>query len=135
MPETEIEHLQISRETPIFFQRSMGKTKHIARILVADDESDFRTMLESFLTAEGHTVVTAEDGAAALNALQQQRFDLLLLDIRMPRVDGLEVLEFVKQQYIDTQVIMLTAVNDVRIAVECMKLGAFHFLLKPYSMD
>lgn len=113
----------------------MAKQKNSANILVADDESDFRMILQSFLVSEGHTVTTAEDGADAINKLQEKSFDLVLLDIRMPRVDGVEVLQFIKQQYIDTQVIILTAVNDVRIAVECMKLGAFHFLTKPYSVE
>ncbi|MFA6455579.1 MAG: sigma-54 dependent transcriptional regulator [Bacteroidota bacterium] len=113
----------------------MAKSKNIARILVADDENDFRKMLDSSLTAEGYAVVTAEDGAAAINKLQEQVFDIVLLDVRMPRVDGIEVLTFIKQNYIDTQVIMLTGVNDVKIAVECMRLGAFHFLTKPYEFD
>ncbi|MFZ4620230.1 MAG: sigma-54-dependent transcriptional regulator [Bacteroidota bacterium] len=113
----------------------MAKQKNSAHILVADDEIDFRMILQSFLVSEGHTVTTAEDGADAINKLQEKSFDLVLLDIRMPRVDGVEVLQFIKQQYIDTQVIILTAVNDVRIAVECMKLGAFHFLTKPYSVE
>ncbi|MFA6467660.1 MAG: sigma-54 dependent transcriptional regulator [Bacteroidota bacterium] len=113
----------------------MAKSKNIGKILVADDESDFRMILQSFLETEGHIVTTAEDGADAINKLQENTFDLVLLDIRMPRVDGVEVLQFIKQQYIDTQVIILTAVDDVRIAVDCMKLGAFHFLTKPYSVD
>ncbi|MFA6455397.1 MAG: sigma-54 dependent transcriptional regulator [Bacteroidota bacterium] len=113
----------------------MPKQKYIGNILVADDENDFRMILQSFLESEGHIVTTAEDGAEAINKLQDKTFDLVLLDIRMPRVDGVEVLQFIKQQYIDTQVIILTAVDDVRIAVECMKLGAFHFLTKPYSVD
>lgn len=113
----------------------MAKQRATANILVADDEYDFRMILQSFLESEGHTVTTAEDGADAINKLQEKAFDLVLLDIRMPRVDGIEVLQFIRQQYIDTQVINLTAVNDVRIAVECMQLGAFHFLTKPYSVD
>ncbi|NUN69907.1 MAG: sigma-54-dependent Fis family transcriptional regulator [Bacteroidetes bacterium] len=113
----------------------MAKPKYTAHVLVADDEADFRVVLQSFLQSEGHTVTTAEDGADAINKLQGSPFDLVLLDIRMPRVDGIEVLQFIKQQYVDTQVIILTAVNDVRIAVECMQLGAFHFLTKPYSVD
>lgn len=113
----------------------MAKTKNIARILVVDDEADFRTMLHSLLTSEGHTVITAEDGVAAINQLQEKPFDLVLLDVRMPRVDGIEVLNFIKQNFIDTQVIMLTAVVDVRMAVDCMKMGAFHFLPKPYAVD
>ncbi|MFA6468593.1 MAG: sigma-54 dependent transcriptional regulator [Bacteroidota bacterium] len=113
----------------------MAKSKNTARILVADDESDFRKMLDSSLVAEGYSVITAEDGTVAINKLQEQVFDIVLLDVRMPRVDGIEVLTFIKQNYIDTQVIMLTGVNDVRIAVECMRLGAFHFLTKPYEFD
>jgi two-component system response regulator PilR (NtrC family) len=113
----------------------MAKQTYSAQVLVADDEADFRMILQSFLVSEGHTVTTAEDGADAINKLQGKPFDLVLLDIRMPRVDGIEVLQFIKQQYVDTQVIILTAVNDVRIAVECMQLGAFHFLTKPYSVD
>jgi len=113
----------------------MTKQRYSANILVADDEYDFRMILQSFLETEGHTVTTAEDGAEAINKLQEKPFDLVLLDIRMPRVDGIEVLQFIKQQYIDTQVIILTAVNEVRLAVECMQLGAFHFLTKPYSVD
>ncbi len=113
----------------------MTKQKNSAQILVADDEHDFRMLLQSFLVSEGHSVTTAEDGADAINKLQEKSFDLVLLDIRMPRVDGVEVLQFIKQQYLDTQVIILTAVNNVRIAVECMKLGAFHFLTKPYSVE
>ncbi len=113
----------------------MPKQKYSASILVADDEYDFRMLLESFLVSEGHTVDTAEDGTVAINKLQEKSFDLVLLDIRMPRVDGIEVLQFIKQQYIDTQVIILTGVDEVRIAVDCMKLGAFHFLTKPYSVD
>ena len=113
----------------------MAKTKHIARILVVDDEADFRMMLDSLLTSEGHSVSTAEDGVAAINQLQEKTFDVVLLDVRMPRVDGIEVLNFIKQNFIDIQVIMLTAVTDVRLAVNCMKLGAFYYLAKPYSVD
>lgn len=113
----------------------MTKKKYQGKILVADDEPDFRSMLNNILTAEGHTVTTAEDGSAAINAMQETAFDLALLDVRMPRVDGLEVFNFIKDHYIDTQVIILTGVNDVRIAVDCMKNGAFYYLTKPYSSD
>jgi two-component system response regulator AtoC len=113
----------------------MAKTKHSARILVVDDEVNYRTTLDSLLASEGHAVVTAEDGVAAINQLQEKPFDLVLLDVRMPRVDGIEVLNFIKQNFIDTQVIMLTAVMDLRMAVDCMKLGAYYYLAKPYSVD
>lgn len=113
----------------------MVKKKYKAGILVADDEIDFRTMLKNILVDAGHTIITAEDGTMAINALQERSFDLALLDVRMPRVDGVEVLNFIKQHYIDTQVIMITGVNEVRMAVDCMKNGAFYYLTKPYSID
>ncbi len=113
----------------------MEKKKPTAKILVADDEIDFRVMLDSVIASEGYTVITTEDGAAAINILQEQSFDLALLDVRMPRVNGIDVLKFIKENYPDTAVMMLTGVNDVRIAVECMKHGAFYYLTKPYSVD
>lgn len=113
----------------------MPKKKHIATILVADDEADFRLMLQNLLITEGHTVISADDGSSAINALQERQFDLVLLDVRMPRIDGVEVLNFIRQQYIDTQVIMISGVNEVRIAVDCMKKGAFYYLTKPYAVD
>lgn len=113
----------------------METNKNNIRILVADDEADLRSMLDDSLSSEGFIVTTVEDGAGAINKLREEMFDIALLDVRMPRVDGIEVLTFIRQQSIDTQVIMVTAVNDVRIAVECMKLGAFHFLTKPYLFD
>ena len=106
-----------------------------AKILVADDEEDFRVTLETVLGGEGHSIMTAEDGAAAINLCQEHPFDVVLLDVRMPRVDGIEVLKFIKENYIDTQVIMLTGVDDVRIAVDCMKSGAFYYVTKPYTID
>jgi DNA-binding NtrC family response regulator len=113
----------------------MAKTKTSASILVVDDEEAFRNVLSELLIPEGYLVATAEDGGEAINAVQSSSFDCVLLDVKMPHIDGLEVLSFIKAHYIDTQVIMLTAVDDVKIAVECMKLGAFHYLTKPYSTD
>ena len=74
----------------------------------------------------------AEDGVAAINILQQKNFDLVLLDIKLPRVDGIEVLKFIRDNSFDTQVIMLTGVHDIKIAVECMQLGAYNYVTKPY---
>ena len=113
----------------------MTKRPTQASILVVDDEAPFREILEALLAPQGYSVTTAADGVEAINILQTSFFDLVLLDAKMPRIDGIEVLQFIKQHYIDTQVIMLTGVQDVRIAVECMRLGAFHYLTKPYSTD
>ncbi|MBW7888936.1 MAG: sigma-54-dependent Fis family transcriptional regulator, partial [Bacteroidetes bacterium] len=113
----------------------MGKNLLTGTILIADDEPDFRETLSSILSLDGHKIVTAEDGSAAINELQKTMFDIVLLDVRMPRVDGLEVLSFIREHYIDTEAIILSGVDDLRIAVECMKKGAFYYITKPYSVD
>jgi DNA-binding NtrC family response regulator len=104
-------------------------------VLIVDDEESFLHLVQSVLVDEGFAVETATDGSAAINLIQNSSFDLILLDIKMPRVDGVEVLRFVKDSFIDTPVIMVTGVNDIKIAVECMKLGAYSYVTKPYSLD
>ena len=104
-------------------------------ILAVDDEAALLQALKGLLEQVGYYVQTAADGIAAINLIQSLPFDLILLDVKMPRVDGIEVLRFIKDHYLDTQVIMLTGVSDVRMAVECMQLGAFHYVTKPYSGD
>ena len=113
----------------------MSKKNLPASILVVDDEASYREMLTALLKPEGYWVETASDGVEAINALQSSVFDLVLLDIKMPRVDGIEVLRFIQESCISTQVIVLTGVGDIRIAVECMKLGAYYYLTKPYTAD
>ena len=104
-------------------------------ILVVDDEESFLSLLQSTLVQEGYTVDSASDGVAAINKLQLRPYDLVLLDVKMPRVDGVEVLKFAKDHYLDTQVIMLSGVSDLRIAVECMQIGAYTYITKPYSVE
>ena len=104
-------------------------------VLAVDDEEPFLALLQAILGDKGFHFEAARDGVAAINTLQNRSFDLVLLDVKMPRVDGIEVLKFIREHYLDTQVIMLTGVSDVRLAVECMQMGAFHYLTKPYSAD
>ncbi len=104
-------------------------------ILIADDEEEFRFMLKTYLESIGYDVYTVSDGVAAIDIVQEKAFDLVLLDIRMPHVDGIDVLKFIKEKFPMVDVIMLTGVDDVKIAVECMKLGAYDYLTKPYSGD
>jgi DNA-binding NtrC family response regulator len=104
-------------------------------ILVVDDEESFLSLLQSTLVQEGYTVDSASDGVAAINKLQLRPYDLVLLDVKMPRVDGVEVLKFAKDHYLDTQVIMLSGVSDLRIAVECMQIGAYTYITKPYAVE
>ena len=110
------------------------KTETIS-ILTVDDEDSFLQVIQSLLTQEGYKVEIAKDGVLAINALQQRIFDLVLLDVKLPRVDGVEVLKFIRDHSFDTQVIMLTGVHDVKIAVECMQLGAYSYITKPYAGD
>ena len=107
------------------------KTETIS-ILAVDDEEAFLQLIKAMLANEGYKVEVAKDGVLAINALQQQIFDLVLLDIKLPRVDGIEVLKYIRDHSYDTQVIMLTGVHDVKIAVDCMQLGAYSYITKPY---
>ena len=107
------------------------KTETIS-ILVVDDEETFLQLVKALLSNEGYKVEVAKDGVLAINALQQQIFDLVLLDIKLPRVDGMEVLKYIHDHSFDTQVIMLTGLHDVKIAVECMQLGAYSYITKPF---
>jgi DNA-binding NtrC family response regulator len=103
-------------------------------ILVVDDEDALRTVLSSELESEGYAVATAGDGDEAISVLQGKSFDLVLLDIKMPRVDGFEVLRFIKERYPATKVIMLTGFADLKNAIESKKLGAEDFVSKPYDL-
>lgn len=104
------------------------------RILVVDDEDALRTVLSAELEGEGYRVSSAGDGAEAINILRGQIFDLILLDIKMPNVDGFEVLKFVKESQPATKVIMLTGFADLKNAIESKKLGAEDFVSKPYDL-
>lgn len=110
------------------------KNKQIS-ILAADDEVAFLDMLKALLETEGYRVQTVSDGIAAIDILQTTPFDLILLDIEMPKADGTEVLKYVMDHDLETEVIMLTGMNELKLAVECMKAGAFYYVTKPYSGD
>jgi two-component system response regulator AtoC len=104
-------------------------------ILAVDDEEPFLEILKNLLTEEDYSVELATDGVAAINKLQSFSFDLVLLDVKMPRVDGVEVLKYIKDHYFDTQVIMITGVSDITLAVECMQLGAYSYINKPLTSN
>ncbi|HEX6625068.1 MAG TPA: sigma-54 dependent transcriptional regulator [Pyrinomonadaceae bacterium] len=105
-----------------------------ARILVAEDESNLRLVLQKELQRMGHEVRVAPDGEAALRLLEESNVDVLLTDINMPRVDGLELLRRVHQRPNPPEVIMLTGHATVESAIEAMKLGAYDYLSKPYRI-
>jgi len=104
-------------------------------ILIVDDESDIRNLTGEGVRYMGYSVSLALDGTEAINLVNSNLFDVVLLDVQMPRIDGLEVLQHIKEHSPSTEVIMLTGVNDIRIAVSAMKLGASDYLTKPVSFD
>ena len=105
-------------------------------LLIVDDEESLRTLLESELAeTQEFAVDTASDGGQAINLIQGKVYDVVLLDIRMPRVSGIEVLKFVHEYSPTTQVIILTNYADVKTAIQTIKLGAYDFLAKPYDID
>ncbi|MDE3057742.1 MAG: sigma-54-dependent Fis family transcriptional regulator [Bacteroidota bacterium] len=105
-------------------------------ILIVDDEPSVVFLLKEELTElEEYAVTTALDGAEAINLLHMQPYDVVLLDVKMPRVSGIEVLKFIRENYPATQVIILTNVADVKTAIETMKLGAYDFVSKPYTRE
>lgn len=105
-------------------------------LLIVDDEEPLRILLESELgESEEFAVDTAMDGGQAINQIQAKVYDVILLDIRMPRVSGIEVLKFIQEYSPTTQVIILTNYADVKTAIETIKLGAYDFLAKPYDID
>ncbi|MBI5553088.1 MAG: sigma-54-dependent Fis family transcriptional regulator [Desulfobacterales bacterium] len=106
-----------------------------SRILVVDDEAIARENLAYVLRKEGHTVVCAQDGAAALQALAQAAFDLVMTDLRMQHVDGMQVLAEVKKQQPSAEVIVITGYATVNTAVEAMRAGAFFYVSKPYQIE
>jgi two-component system response regulator PilR (NtrC family) len=105
------------------------------RILVVDDEPSMREMLRIVLRRDGYDVLLAENGKDALEALKQERIDLLLSDIKMPDISGVEVLRAAKQLNQDLVAFMMTAYASTDTAVEAMRLGAVDYFTKPFSMD
>ncbi len=101
------------------------------RILVVDDDVAVRGYLEALLVGEGYQVVTAESGQAALEHIAAQPFDLALIDLKMPGVDGMQVLAALRQQTPDTAAIVLTAHGSLETAVEALRYGAYDYLFKP----
>ena len=107
----------------------------MAKILVADDELSMRQFLEILLKKEGHEVLCAADGQEALSRFQGDPVDLVITDIKMPRMDGLELLRKVKEQRPNLPVIMVTAYASPEDAISAMKSGAYDYLTKPFKLE
>ncbi|MBN2188625.1 MAG: sigma-54-dependent Fis family transcriptional regulator [Chitinispirillaceae bacterium] len=105
------------------------------RILVADDEASLRMLLGKELTRAGYAVEAVDNGDDALSRIREDFFHVVLLDIVMPKTDGLEVLRRIKKERIGSEVIVLTGNATLENCVECMKNGAFEYVRKPYALS
>jgi len=107
----------------------------MAKILVVDDEQSIRNMMRITLQADGHDVVTAEDGPSAIEAYKKESPEVVLLDVRMPGMDGVEVLRRIKKMDKDSEVVIVTGHGDMDMAIQCLRQDASNFLAKPVSDD
>ncbi len=111
----------------------MGQEK--SKILVVDDEPGMREFLEIMLQKDNYIVETASDGSEAINKIESDLFDLAVVDVQMPVMNGIEVLKRVNEKSPETTVIMITAFASHETAIEAMKLGAYDYITKPFKID
>lgn len=105
------------------------------KLLIVDDEVNFLNSIAERLEIRDFEVVKATNGNEAINAANNKKFDIALLDLKMPGMDGKQVLEILKKEHKYIEVIILTGHGSLESAVECTKLGAFGYLPKPYELD
>ena len=110
------------------------RTTSRIKVLIAEDEAPLGQILEQFLTGRGYQVTTTGDGRSALAALRADTYDVALLDIVMPELDGLEVLKAVREEAAPPEVIIITGNGTIETAITAIKLGAYDYLSKPYRM-
>ena len=104
-------------------------------ILLVDDEAMIRRLLSQKLSAEGYRCEQAANAEQALEKLEEDSIELVILDIRMPGKSGVELLSEIKAKYPDTAVVMATAIDDASTAINCMKAGAYDYVTKPFNLD
>jgi len=107
----------------------------VSNILVIDDEQGIRTVLKDVFEDENHQVFLAEDGFKGFRILETDLIDLVILDVWLPNMGGIDVLKRIKEEYPDIEVIIISGHANIKVAVEAVKLGAFDFLEKPLSLD
>jgi response regulator RpfG family c-di-GMP phosphodiesterase len=107
----------------------------VPRILVVDDEKVIREILSDFLTVEGYVVRSVEDGALALKELERRSYNLVISDLKMPNVGGLELIERITQLQIPGLTVIMTGFGTVETAIEAMKKGAYDYILKPFKVE
>jgi len=107
----------------------------LSRVLIIDDEPGIRNVLKDILEDENYTVFTAEEGLSGLSLVEKESIDLVILDIWLPNMGGIDVLREIKQSHPEVEVIVISGHANIDMAVKAVKLGAFDFLEKPLSMD
>lgn len=111
------------------------KTIYMANILVIDDERSIRNSLKDIIEYENHTVDVAENGLVGLDLIKNNQYDIIFCDIKMPEIDGIEVLEKIKEYNEEQQVVIISGHGDIETAVEAIKKGAFDFIQKPIDLN
>jgi len=109
------------------------ETKHA--ILIAEDDKETSSTLEEHISNEGYDTHVALDGEEAMSQLAKKKFDLVILDLKMPKVGGFEILSHIKKNTPSTKVIVLTAYADYKNTEICKRLGADHILTKPFDLE
>jgi two-component system nitrogen regulation response regulator NtrX len=107
----------------------------LSTILVVDDEQGIREVLQDVLADEGHRVITVEDGFRALEILEQGSVDLVILDVWLPNMGGIDVLKRIRDNWPEIEVVVISGHANINMAVQAVKIGAFDFLEKPLSLE
>ncbi|MFO0568777.1 MAG: response regulator [Polyangiaceae bacterium] len=116
-------------------QVDLGPLDERPRVLVVDDEKFIRDILADFLGMEGYVVRTAEDGSAAVQELSRANYDIVISDLKMPRMGGLELLKELSHAHPDTIAVIMTGFGTVETAIDAMKRGAYDYILKPFKVE
>lgn len=104
-------------------------------LLIVDDDLAVRTVIARKMEASGYNCIAVSNGNEALETIGTQTFDLVLLDIKMPGLSGIQILPQIVARHPDTGVVMITAMDDTTTAVEAMQLGAYDYITKPFSLE
>ena len=107
----------------------------VKKILIVDDQFGIRALLQEVLHKEGYTIFQAPNGPTALQLVQAENPDLVLLDMKIPGMDGLEILRNIRKMEIETKVIMMTAYGELDLIQEAMEMGALAHFTKPFDID
>jgi two-component system nitrogen regulation response regulator NtrX len=107
----------------------------VSHVLVVDDEQGIRQVLEDVLGDEGYQVTAVENGFQALEVLARETIDLVILDVWLPNMGGIDVLKRIKQDWPDVEVVVISGHANINMAVQAVKIGAFDFLEKPLSLE